>query len=69
MSQEIATSGISSTAAVSEVIVTYDRPQFPYGLPQPNPARSQDRIPGFMYLMGHVIYEKDNRGNIIARNV
>lgn len=67
-SQVIAVSGVGPTDAQSFVIVDYAENQYDLGLPDPNPIKHQDRIPGFMYLMGHVVYEKDNQGNVIARN-
>lgn len=66
--QTVRVSGFTEQAAVSQVIITYEQPQQPYGLPEPNPTRNQDVVPGFMYLMGAVVYEKDQFGNMIARN-
>lgn len=66
--QEIATSGIGPTDAQPMVLITFDGPQHAYGLPQPNLARNQDEVPGFMYLTGHVKYRKDQFGNILAEN-
>ena len=31
-------------------------------------AAAQDEIPGFLYVGGHVKYEIDHMGNIVARN-
>ena len=67
MSQAVAVSGVSQVGQ-SLVYITYDKPQFPYGLPDPNPFRSKDAIPGFMYFGGSVAYEKDQFGNMTARN-
>jgi len=67
MSQSVAVSGVSQVGQ-SLVYITYDQPQFPYGLPDPNPFRSKDIVPGFMYYMGSVVYEKDAQGNMVARN-
>lgn len=50
------------------VYVTFDRTEFDYGLPDPNPLKSQDVVPGFMYLMGSVVYERDVNGNLVIRN-
>ena len=45
--------------------VTYTIPQFDW---PGNPNRSIDAVPGFLYLGGAVVYEKDAQGNITARN-
>jgi len=66
--QPIAISGMGPTDARSFVIVDYDQNQYDYGLPDPNPIKHQDKIPGFMFLMGSVEFAKDNQGNVIARN-
>lgn len=63
--QTVGTSGIGPIANQSVVYVTYDEPLFPY---RANKQGSKDIIPGFLYLGGSVAYEKDNQGNIIARN-
>lgn len=45
------------------VYVNYDKSYF-----SPNPNKSQDIIPSFMFFGGSVAYEQDQFGNMIARN-
>lgn len=56
-------SGSSSVGEGPFVYVNYDKSYF-----SPNPNKSQDIIPTFMYLGGSVAYEQDQFGNMIARN-
>lgn len=63
--QTINTSGVGPILGNPLVNVTYDSPQFPV---LPTPLNAMDQVPAFMFIGGHVVYEKNQFGNIIARN-
>ena len=67
MSQSLATSGIGEIAGQPRVIVTYTEPVYAR-INVNDGAAAQDEIPGFLYVGGHVKYEIDRMGNIVARN-
>lgn len=69
MSQPITYSGITTPIDAPLTYVTYTQPQRDVSSPTyPDPTRSQDVIPSFMFLAGSVAFEKDQFGNLIARN-
>ena len=65
--QTIATSGIGQTTAVSETLVTFTTNQLEATLPWPNTG-NQMKVPGFLYLVGNVVYTTDSQGNVHASN-
>lgn len=67
MSQTLATSGIGEVAGQPRVLVTYQEPVYAR-INVNGESAALDEVPGFLYVAGHVKYEIDRMGNIVARN-